>query len=218
MKNVTLFLFVAALTACVSYSSRIVIGADPKKAAERPLALSGKAIVDGCEVTGQLVRKDDGVYAVLDAHNPTEKEATAQFNLAVHCTPASSPMMRMIPMPSMIHRQHIDCRLAAGESKKTEILVKKEKRPAVAANTANTTQLTANALQLPAAESTLQVPVKFSDLIGPPSWSLAISREEIKDAPGWGGSAPIIPRKPTVLDKGLMVLTRALLDEANGAS
>lgn len=204
MKNVTLFALAAALTACLSYSSRTVIGADPKEARQRPLALTGKAIVDGCEVTGRLIRKDDGVYAVLDCSNPTDKYAAVQLSYAVHCTPASSPMMRMLPMPSMIHQQRFDCRLAAGEKRATEILVKKEARP-------ETDQ--------PAIRD--EPPALLAGALrgGPASWSLAISREEIKGMPGWGGSAPVaIGSEATVLKKGLFVLTRVLEDEANGAS
>jgi len=201
----TLFALAAALTACLSYSSRTVIGADPKATLQRPLALSGKALVDGCEVTGRLIRKDDGVYAVLDCSNTTDKDTTVQFNYAVHCTPASSPFMRMLPMPSMIHQKRFDCRIAGRERKQTEILVKKEDRPA--------------------AEKPKDVVAQVAVLPNPPglnpeSWSLAISREEVKGAPGWGGSAPAAANNPrgTVLDKGVCVLARTLEDNVTGAS
>jgi len=201
----TLFALAAAFTACLSYSSRTVIGADPKATLQRPLALSGKALVDGCEVTGRLIRKDDGVYAVLDCSNTTDEDATVQFNYAVHCTPASSPVMRMLPVPSMIHQKRFDCRLAGGERKKTEILVKEEDRPAVDKPKAVAAQ----------AAVLLRTPGLNSG-----SWSLAISREEIKGAPGWGGSAPAAANNPrgTVLDKGTCVLARTLEDNVTGAS
>ncbi len=206
MKNLTLFALAAALTACLSYSSHTAIGADPKATVQRLFAPKGKAIVDGCEITGRLVRKDDGVYAVLDCNNPTDESVAVQFNYAVHCTPASSPFARMLPMPSMIHQERFDCRLAGGEQKQTEILVKKEARPP------------APRPKTDAKDAQLGALIALNGL-NAPAWSLTVSREEIKGAPGWGGVAPFaLDPKGTVLEKGICILARVLEDMADGAS
>lgn len=202
MKSMTLFVFVASLTACLSYSSRSVVGADPKTALERPIAVDGKAILDECEVTGQLVRKDDGVYAVLNCTNTTDHAVTVQFHCGVHYTPASTPLMRMLPRPSTIHREYIECRLLAGKASRMEILVRKEARPIDAKDAE--------------AESSMDAGLRA---LNPPSWSLAISREEITDAAGWGGSAPLAAgSEGIVLERGMVVLTGVLRDAAKGKS
>jgi hypothetical protein len=148
----------------------------------RPAAV---AVVDECEVTGSVVAKDDGVYAVFEQRNPTAKTIDSTFVFAVHLTPAMSPMSRMMPRPREIKKGTCAFSLEPHASGRQEFLV----------------QPAAPAPLTPAATNALP-----ASLLSPEIWTLTVARQEVKTGPRVGAAVTPAVAGKVVLGEGPVVL------------
>lgn len=191
MNDKATFLLTMSLTAVV-FAAGSFVNADKNGNDQRPLAEStGKATIEECEITGKLIRREDGVYAVFCADNETDVEKTLEYNFKVTCTPAMSMISRMMPMPLDIKKGCVAITAKAGKRTEHEVLV--QKAPELTDETA------AAAGNKPKVALPLQTPE---------IWMLVVSTGEVPAAPA-GGLAPIVTASgKSVAGKGTFVLAR----------
>ena len=146
---------------------------------------SGSVLVDGCTLTGRLVQDRDKVYAVLTAANPGAEPATVDVRFAAFLTPAGSPMMRMMPMPTQVAQGRATITVPP-DSAVDRVLQIQE------------------GVALPAPDA----PPTDEELFfgGRDTWGLLVSRSEIPEAAGWGAVAPSIAAETFVLGDAQIVL------------
>jgi hypothetical protein len=160
MKSMNLFLTAAVTTAALGAGMHLMC------ADGTPLAVSKQPItVDRAEVTGRIEGREDGVYGVISVTNRTDTPVEGRLNHASFCTPGSSMMSRMMPMPKLEHKGEYAFQLAPGEGARTQFRIQ-EVTPSE--------PVIADASQL----------AKYKQ--SAPTWSLVVSRSEIAK-PVWGG-------------------------------
>ena len=195
MKDVTVFMLSMVLAAGIVYPGRSVDAGTGAKM-ERPVAVStGTVLMDDCRITGQLVRRDDGIHAEIEV--VSDKDGTAEFDLhyAGYCLPATSPLSRVMIMPQEVKKGSVHVKLACGETHTESILIQERTQPEGETATVAGTQ--SNALQVAAMPMT------------PETWTLSVSRKEIpKGSGGWGASVPAVATGSVVLSEGIAVLAR----------
>jgi hypothetical protein len=191
MKNNHVFIFTMLATACVAYSGQILTASN-KADASRPLTKSlGVAVIDGCDVSGRLVRRSEGVYAVFSVTNPSDESQAVEFQYAVNHKGAEMLMSRMGPIPRQKKAGTHKVTVAAMTTAHEEILI--EATPAVK-----------DAAKKPAI-------VRSSS---PATWSIIVSRGVISPTLGFGATAPAIKDGRAVLETGQLMIARTELPAA----
>jgi hypothetical protein len=188
MKDVTLFA-VTTITTTALCAAMHLTAAD----AQRLASSRNPVLVDGAQATGLLeVRSDNGIYGVISVTNPTDRTVRGQLNHATFCTPGSSPMSRMLPMPQQKHEGMCSFELKPGGATNIEFCVQAPIVPAVQ----NPIAVAIKATQNPMLRST------------PPQWSLVVSRSTIT-LPAFGGSLTMPQGSVALPKEGQVVLAHA---------
>ena len=171
------------------------VNADSDDTPAQPLATpAGIAVVDDCEITGHVEQRNDGIYLVLEATNPTVKDHSPSLDYVVTCTPGAGMMSRMMPVPKEIKRDGITFELPSCHNRTDEILLAPSPLKSSVTETAVPTR----------AKTDLQVPARTPD-----TWVVTVARGEIAGAAGWGALVPSVqPAERTVLENGQMVLAK----------
>ena len=190
MNNMTLFTATTITTAAICTAAHLVAGGGKHLAeSKQPI------LVNGAEVTGVLeLRDDNSIYGIISVTNRSQKTVTGELKHATFQTPASSPMMRMMPRPLQKHSGDCSFDLSPGGGTQFEFCVVKppvEAAPDVKANTI----------------SQLITPVGMR--VAPPQWSLLISHAEIKP-PAFGGSLTLSQKGMVLPPEGALVLAHAV--------
>jgi len=202
MKQLRTFVFSMATSACLFFAGLLVIGSgDPDT---RPLARSlGAATINECKVMCRIEGRTNGVYAVFDFENPTKEDKEIQFNYLATRIPPMSMMSRMGPRPETVKKGIMECRVKEGHM--TEEVLLKEPAPVVSSNMkTNGLTVAANAV----------VSARLEMETTPETWSLVVSRGEIKGIHGWGAVAPAASDAMISLDKGEAVLASTVPEKA----
>ena len=188
MRNATVFIMSMVVSTLVFTAGHLATATDTK------LFSVGDVTIDGCGVSGELTRKDDGIYATFVVKNESDVDATAEFNYAAYCTPAMSKFARMMPRPSQVKADKCTVKLSVGESKTVEVLVRSEKAPAATAKSE-------------------KVDLGFVDI--PASWTLAVSKSAIEKLGGLGGVLPAQALGKTKLKAGTAVLASGTVENSD---
>ena len=155
---------------------------------ERPARTGGPVgLAGGIEIRGELVRKADGFHALFELDNPTEREKTVAFHWAAVCTPGGSPFGRMMPVPEIVKTGKGQETVPPSKTISLDVLVRKA-QGMPAGNT------------VPPGQG--KAPEKLPD-----AWTLQISANPIRKAPGWGAMIPASSSGPGRLGKGLLILS-----------
>ncbi len=203
MKQSETFVFAMTVSACLFLAGRLVIGSG--EAEVRPLAQPlGVATINECRMTGRVEGRTNGVFAVFDLENPTQEEKEITLNYLATCTPAMSFASRMSPMPKVVNKGVLQCRVKTGRLTQEVLLQATVPVPQVAAKAGETgvplgTNVAANVL--------------FSRAMSPEMWSLVVSREAITGVHGWGAVEPAASDATISLDKGEAVLANTVLEK-----
>lgn len=181
MKSVRVFIIAAAATTCLSLAGHHVGAKNGGPAGRGSAATSGTAVIHGCEVMAELIRKHDGIYAMLSASNVTEQAREVEFHYVATCMPGASMAMRMIPQAREVKRGKCTFSIAADRSDSAEILIQQQPQRR----------------EEPRKKSALQR--------APDTWTLLVSPSPIPGASGAGALVPT-PVARAELDKGQMVV------------
>ncbi len=190
MYQARFFVTAMALTVCLGHAGigRIAT-ADGTSA--RPIApSSGTVLVDGGELSGELVHHRGLVYAVFTATNTGGEEMAVDFEYAAYHTAASSPMSRMMSMPEEIKRDRCVFTVASGATIKKTIPLEGAPAPASPNSAAN--------------QLDMGMPM------GDPVWSLVVARKGLDENAGWGATLPS-PLTNVRLDDQKLVLASSVL-------
>lgn len=187
MKEATVFIMSMVVSTVVFTAGQLATATGTK------LFAVGSVMIDKCSVSGELTRKDDGVYAEFVVKNESDSDATAEFYYAAYCTPAGSALSRMMPRPSLVKADKCTVKLTAGESKTVEVLVHSE--------------------QAPVAQGEI-VQGAPTALNTPPSWTLAVSKTEIEKLAGFGAVLPAQAMGNITLKDGAAVLDSDAVNNA----
>ncbi|MDP6847699.1 MAG: hypothetical protein QGI24_02835 [Kiritimatiellia bacterium] len=193
MNNKGTFFITAVLTTAVFVAGHFAT-ATKDGPAERPVAAStGTVIMDECQVTGKLTRKDDGVYAVFCAENATGADRSLNFYYAVTCTPSMSMVSRMMPLPKEVDKGCVALTAEAGKSIEHEVLVQRSPVVAEKAKDVNPAH-----------------PVTQSNILlsSPEIWVLTVSLDDSSQSPAGGGAPIVTAGGRAVTGKGRTVLAR----------
>lgn len=200
MKHLNMFLFAMTVSACIFFAGRLVIGSGSSEG--RPLAKSlGAAAINECNLTGRIEGRANGVYAIFDIDNPSKDDRPVNFHYAVTRMPAMSMLSRMMPRPEIVKKGVISCQAKTGHA--TEEVLLKEAAPSapgsamVAGNPAASTNVIA----------------AMDKFMTPESWSLVVSRGEIREIRGWGAVAPAVSDSVISLDKGEAVIASTIKEK-----
>ncbi len=193
MNNKGTFFITTVLTTAVFVAGHFANATRNGDAVRSVAASTGKVVMEECQVTGELVRKEDGVYAVFRTNNDSGTTRFLNFYYAVTCTPAMSLFSRMVPMPKEIKKGCVAMSAEAGKNSKMEFLV--QKAPERAEKVL--------AVETAAGENRSRL------LLGSPEiWMLTVSLDDISPTPA-GGVAPIVAAGGnTIQGKGVSVLAR----------
>jgi hypothetical protein len=192
MKDSRLFSYVMIGTACMGFAGHMLT-ADGRSEVSRPIARSlGVAVVDNCNVTGEVVRGKDGIYAVISVENPTDKPQEVAFQYAVNHKGAESFMSRMIRMPTAKKKGSHAVMVKAGATESAKILVE-----AIVPSTNSTDS------------AKIVIPLKVTR---PETWNIVISKGETKSTIGFGASAPGIREAKVELVEGQLMIARTVIE------
>jgi predicted nucleic acid-binding protein len=179
-------LFLLSLTVSLfSLNMAGVLEADDPEKKQELAALSQKAMIDNCEITGKLIQRKDGLYAVLEIKNPTEEKIAVDFNAAVSSLNNLS-MGRMMPTPQIAKENFVKLDVLAGATVQHEFLVKKTPKAKPVIKSASKTEAKAKAVL-----NNIQI-INWSNTanFAPITWSLMVSKEKVK-IPAWGTALPL---------------------------
>ncbi len=185
MKYMNTFLMSMAVSTCI-FTAGQIINADSTS-----LFSGSKVSIDECDIKGQLVREDDGIYARFTVANETGSDKSMRFYYAANHTPASSRMSRMGPRSNRVKGDECKLEISAGNTETIEILIKKEARTPVLAIAGGT-------------EKTMS----------PEYWSLMVAKDPIKVVQGWGAVIPAVAVENVKLEKGTAVLDSGEVKES----
>lgn len=194
MKQSVTFLFAMTVSACIFHAGRMVVGID--EPGIRPLAKSlGEATIDECKVRGRIESRTNGVYAVFDFENPQKDEKTVEFHYLAARIPPMSLMMRMGPQPETVKKGVVNRSVKAGNI--VEEVLLKGPDPVFSDRSNTNAQVSGSATGVAA---------RLKMELSPETWTLVVSRKEIKGAHGWGAVGPAASDAIISLDKGEAVL------------
>ena len=206
MNNRTTFVFTAALSACVSLAG-LMVNAD-SGADDTVLATPvGIATVRNCELKGEIVEEEDGIFAVFTATNTAEApEATEiAFSYGVSYMAASSAMSRMVAMPQTVKSGK--CTIKVEGSGKQVARIRVQDRPKK--GDVEVTKLAKPTIQIGDAKATSQ---QNPFAPGSATWTLWVSKSETATAGGWSAVSPSAILKRAELGEGAIVLASRSAD------
>ena len=190
MNNMTLFTATTITTAAICTAAHLVAGGGKHLAeSKHPI------LVDGAEVTGVLeLRDDNSIYGIISVTNRSQRAVTGKLNHATFQTPASRPMMRMMPRPLQKHTGDCSFDLSPGGGTQFEFCV-------VEPHVEAAPDLKTNMI------SERMAPVGMR--MTAPQWSLLISHAAIV-APAFGGSLTLSQKGLVLPPEGALVLAHAV--------
>jgi hypothetical protein len=135
-------------------------------------------------VRGEVVHRDDGVYAVFSASNTVEAASQVRFHYAAVCTPGLSPLMRMVPQPRLVKGDRVELELPPLSETIHEVKIEDVRRPEPEATNALVTATSTNAPSSGGAWLAA----------APSAWALLVSVQAIGATNGfhWGATAPVL--------------------------
>ena len=201
MKQSSTFISAMTASACLFFAGRLVVGSGAPDV--RPLAKSrGAATVNECMVRGGIEGRTNGVYAVFEFENPTKAVKDITLHYLATRVPPMSMMSRMGPRPETVKKGTLVLSLNEGHA--TEEVLLKEAAPAAPSD--------AKTGARPASTGTAG-PAKPEMAPTAETWTLVVSREEIKGIHGWGAVGPVPSDGAISLDKGEAVLASTVPEE-----
>lgn len=196
MKQARFFVTAMALTVCLGHAG---IGrvATADGSSERPVApSSGKVLIDGGELAGELIHHRGLVFAVFTATNNGGQPMDVDFEYAAYHTAASHPFSRMLSSPTEIKRARCTFTVASGTTIKKTIPLEGAPAPAAAPDAG-------------------AQPLEMGVPMGEPVWSLVVARDSLGANAGWGATIPSPLTNVRLEDQQLVLATSVLLPVAD---